>query len=157
MATWTELRAARPDLAEAGRALLYQYGVGLAFLATVRADGGPRLHPICPLLTEGSLFAFLIPSPKRTDLIRDGRYALHSFPCEDSEDAFYLTGRARLADDAAARSALVDQFHHERRHTALSPVGLGDQWLFEFDIDTCLCTKTTGHADTAPRHTVWDA
>ncbi len=31
----------RPDLAEAGRSLLYQHGVGLAFLATVRAEGRP--------------------------------------------------------------------------------------------------------------------
>ena len=44
MLTWAEFAHARPDLAEAGRRLLYQFGVGLGFLATVRADGGPRLH-----------------------------------------------------------------------------------------------------------------
>jgi hypothetical protein len=27
--------------------------------------------------------------------------------------------------------------------------------LFEFDIERCLYTKTTGHGDPAPRHTVW--
>jgi hypothetical protein len=36
----------RPDLADASRALLYQFGVGLAFLSTVRPDGGPRVHPV---------------------------------------------------------------------------------------------------------------
>ena len=33
-----------------------------------------------------------VPGPKQADLHRDGRYALHSFPCEDNEDAFYCTG-----------------------------------------------------------------
>src|SRR6266851_2560720 len=46
---WSTLAAERPDLAEAGRALLYQFGVGLAFLGTIRKDGGPRVHPVCPL------------------------------------------------------------------------------------------------------------
>jgi hypothetical protein len=35
MVTWGGLREVRPDLAEAGRARFYQFGVGLAFLATV--------------------------------------------------------------------------------------------------------------------------
>jgi hypothetical protein len=39
--SWAEFQRLRPDLAEAGRRLLYQFGVGLGFLATVRADGGP--------------------------------------------------------------------------------------------------------------------
>jgi hypothetical protein len=91
---WGELKSHRADLAEAGRSLLYQYGVGLAFLGTVRPDGGPRLHPICPLSGEDGLYTFVIPSPKRTDLVRDGRFALHSFAAEDNEDAFYVTGRA---------------------------------------------------------------
>jgi hypothetical protein len=47
MLRWADFQRVRPDLAEAGRRLLYQFGVGLAFLATVRADGGPRLHPRC--------------------------------------------------------------------------------------------------------------
>jgi hypothetical protein len=41
--SWDEFRRLRPDPAEAGRRLLDQFGVGLGFLATVRADGGPRL------------------------------------------------------------------------------------------------------------------
>src|SRR5437667_7673460 len=67
---WGDFRRLRPDLAEAGRRLLYQFGVGLGFLGTVRADGGPRIHPICPLLTDDGLYAFLAPSLKRDDLRR---------------------------------------------------------------------------------------
>ncbi len=75
MVTWRDLTEQRPELAEAGRTLLYQYGVGLGFLATIRPDTGPRLHPICPILHEVRLLAFIIPSPKLNDLRRDGRYA----------------------------------------------------------------------------------
>jgi hypothetical protein len=135
---------------------MYQYGVGLAFLATVRTDGGPRVHPMCPLIDDTGLFAFLIPSPKRADLLRDGRYAMHSFPAEENEDAFYLTGTARPVDDRRLRAALEAQFMAERR-LAEPPPGMDEQMLFEFDIQRCLHTSTTGHGDIAPRHTLWPA
>ena len=157
MATWRELQSRRPDLAQASRDLLYQVGVGLAFLGTVRPDGGPRLHPICPLLTDDRLFAFLVPSPKRADLLRDPRYALHSFPCPDNEDAVYLAGEAHHRDDDALRGPLVDQFLAERSQLALNPDELKDQTLFELDVSTCLVTRTRGHGDPDPQHTVWHA
>jgi hypothetical protein len=75
--TWKDFAAAAPELAEAGRALLNQFGVGLAFLATVRRDGAPRLHPVCPVLSNERLFVLITPdSPKRGDLARDDRYAV---------------------------------------------------------------------------------
>lgn len=43
---------------------------------------------------EIGIFAFIIPSPKQRDLHRDGRYAMHSYPREDDEDAFFVAGRA---------------------------------------------------------------
>ena len=39
-------------MVKGARELFYQYGIGLGFLATVRPDGGPRLHPICPIITD---------------------------------------------------------------------------------------------------------
>ena len=68
MKTWPEFAGLRPDLAEAGRALLYQFGVGLGFLATTRADGGPRVHPMCPIMTAERDVAFIVPGPKQRDL-----------------------------------------------------------------------------------------
>lgn len=50
--TWTEFERQQPALADAGRRQLYQVGIGLAFLATVRPDGGPRVHPVCPVLSD---------------------------------------------------------------------------------------------------------
>jgi hypothetical protein len=155
MVTWLELRTQRPDLAEAGRDLLYQFGVGLAFLGTVRADGGPRLHPICPLLGDDGLHAFLIPSPKARDLVRDARYALHSFPPQDNEDAVYLTGRAELVDDPDLFARLAEQFAAERSQFGVRPEAVAGQQLVRFDVESCLITRTTGHGDPEPQHTVW--
>ncbi len=77
MVTWKQFAAAEGDLADVGRLLLFQFTVGLAFLATVRKDGAPRLHPVCPVLSGDHLFVLITPtSPKRSDLLRDGRYAL---------------------------------------------------------------------------------
>jgi hypothetical protein len=153
---WSDFTRTEPRLATAGRSLLYQYGVGLAFLATVRPDGGPRVHPMCPVIADDGLFAFLIPSPKRDDLHRDPRYALHSFPADDNEDAFSLTGSARPVNDAGVRRTMEKQFLRER-DLAGPPEGFADQELFVFDIGRCLWTVTRGHGDTDPRHTIWRA
>ncbi len=157
MATWRELLEQRPDLAAAGRDLLYQVGVGLAFLATVRADGGPRLNPVCPVIAEDRVFAFIVPGPKCRDLERDGRYAMHSFPCADNEDAFMLTGDASRVDDADLRARLVAQFLAERSQLPMTEADLAPQTLFELSVDRCLLTRTTGHGDPVPQHTVWHA
>ncbi len=156
MATWADLEEQRPDLAEAARGLLYQFSVGLGFLATVRPDGGPRVHPICPILFEHRLMAFIVPSPKLEDLRRDGRYALHGFPPEANEDAIYLTGRARVLDDPDLRTAVSQHFVDERTVITVPPPG-PEQELVELDVDTLLLTRTTGHGDPDPQHTVWKA
>jgi hypothetical protein len=154
--SWAEFAHARPDLAEAGRRLLYQFGVGLGFLATVRPDGGPRLHPMCPLVTEEALVGFLQPSPKRQDLHRDGRYTLHCFPPDDNEDAFVVSGRALLVKHPGRRQQATAQFLAERQLTT-TPPGFEGQDLFEFYLERCLWTATSGHGDWNPRHTIWRA
>src|SRR3954447_20957139 len=113
--TWPEFRALQPALADAGRLQLFQYDIGLGFLATVRPDGGPRVHPICPIVGEDGLFALITPGPKLADLRRDGRYSLHSETCAPPrhDDGFALTGRAveviEEADgaDGSVRSRVV--------------------------------------------------
>ena len=155
---WAEFAAAEPDLASAGRALLYQFGVGLGMLSTVRADGGPRVHPMCPVISDAGLHAFIVPSPKCEDLVRDGRYALHCFPPADNEDAFYMTGRAVAVDDPALRSTLSDQFVAERAQFPVPPPADDDTvTLFELLVSRALLTRTTGHGDPAPQHQVWRA
>lgn len=157
MATWGDLTSSDPAMADAGRGLLYQFaGVGLAFLGTVRKDGVARLHPVCPLLTTDRMYVFVVPSSKRNDLFRDGRCALHSFPCEDNEDAFGVTGRATLVEDAATWQRLADQFAAERAGIG-APRPADDDLLFEVSIDSCFVTRTTGHGDPHPQHQHWRA
>jgi hypothetical protein len=154
--TWRAFSDERPDLADTGGKLLYQFGVGLAFLATSRADGGPRVHPMCPILVPAGLFAFIIPSPKRDDLHRDGRYAMHSFPTDDNEDAFAIRGQASVTTDEHTVAELVARFCDERG--LQQPPSDIEAWeAFEFKLQSCLLTHTTGHGDPAPRHTTWHA
>ena len=152
--SWSDFKVQQPDLARQGADLLYHFGVGLAFLGTVRPDGGPRLHPMCPLISVEGLYAFIIPSPKLRDLHRDGRYAMHSYPLEDNEDAFYLSGAASHVTDSAARVLLARQFADERSDQAVPTPG-EEQHLFKFDVQMAMLTRTTGHGDLSPQHTIW--
>lgn len=154
MLTWKEFSQARPDLADAGRALFYQFGVGLGFLGTVRKDGGPRMHPMCPVIVDDGLYAFIEPGPKRHDLLRDGRYAMHCFPPANNEDAFYVTGRAEHRGDPELSARVLDVFWQERGKNEPPPQA-SSLGMFEFFIGQCLLTRTTGHGDWDPQHTVW--
>lgn len=132
MASWSEFAAAEPELAAAVRALLQQYGPGMGYLATVRADGGPRVHPVSPVITDEGLYCFVVSSAKRHDLERDGRYALHSYPPEESDDEAYVTGRAHPVTDRAVITRLAE---------ALRASPMVDWRLFEFDIATAMLRR----------------
>lgn len=146
MATWAEFETSALELAAEGRRLLYQFGPGLGFLGTVRRDGGPRLHPICPIVAAGGLYAFIGPSPKCDDLRRDGRYALHAFLPEDVDDEFYVTGRAAEVHDPETRAAVAAAYH--------APVHDHDT-LFAFDIARCLHAKYRFRGEWPPTYTRW--
>jgi hypothetical protein len=134
MATWHEFAAAEPELAEAGRSLLFQFGAGLAFLATVRKDGAPRLHPLCPVLSNDRLFVLIThTSPKRHDLLRDGRYALQTFPQpKPGSDEFCITGKAFLVDNPEMRAAILRDAGHMASATEIP---------FELRIDRVMLTR----------------
>jgi hypothetical protein len=129
MASWNEFATAAPRLAVPIRTLLHQYGPGMGYLATVRPDGGPRVHPVSPLVTDDGLFCFVIASPKRRDLDRDGRYALHAFPAEHSEVEAYVAGRAHPVSDPVMVAQLALQFR------AAPTI---DWRLYEFTVETAL-------------------
>ena len=148
MLPWPEFAALRPDLAEAGHALLYQFGVGLGFLATTRADGGPRVHPMCPIVTEAGMYAFIVPGPKQRDLLRDGRFALHSFPCPDNEDAFSCMGSGTRGRRPAAAPA--ERRVRRRACRVAVPAPREDEIAFEFLVDSCLLTAHDGTRRSEP-------
>ncbi|MEU7872294.1 pyridoxamine 5'-phosphate oxidase [Dactylosporangium sp. NPDC049140] len=140
MLSWGRFRRSAPDLAAAGRTLLYRSGVGLAYLGTVRADGGPRVHPVSPLLVEEGLYTLLMVSPKLEDLLRDSRFALHTFPMDSGEEAFYLTGRAVFPRDPALRRSVAAAFVAERA-LAAPPPGFGQHVLVELLVSTCVLSR----------------
>ena len=63
----------------------------ISYLASIRRNGGPRLHPFCPILADGSLYA-VIPrsSPKGWDLRRDPRCVIHALPGPDDDELWGL-------------------------------------------------------------------
>ena len=134
MVTWKEFAAAEPDLATIGRSLLFQFKVGLAFLATVRRDGAPRLHPVCPVLYDDRLFVLITPrSPKRGDLLRDGRYALQSFPQPKAgSDELFIAGRAMLVEDSTTCADILRVAEH---------MGDASETAFELWIDRVMHTR----------------
>jgi hypothetical protein len=150
MADWKEFEAATPDLAAAGKKLLYQFGVGLAFLATLRKDGAPRLHPVCLTIVDGMLSALIGPTHKGVDLKRDGRYALHSFPGPNKDDEFLVMGRARFVDDPK-RTERVREDLKARGVTSTE-----DDDLFEFGIDRAMhADYPGGHGTWPPKYSTW--
>lgn len=106
MSSWQVFTQQAPDLAEFGYG---RFQSGVAYLGTVRPDGGPRVHPVTPIVGE-QLFLFMEPtSPKGKDLQRDPRYTLHC-AVEDSSGGkgeFYVRGRATLVSDTAVREQAV--------------------------------------------------
>jgi len=101
MATWGDFSTEQPEVAGWSRRILAKYG--LAYLATLRFDGSPRIHPVCPIIAGGQLCVGLIRnSPKRADLDRDGRFSLHCLPGPRNAEIL-LTGTAhRLTSNEVA-------------------------------------------------------
>ena len=108
MMTWGEFAAAEPELAAFGAGRLR---IPPAYLATIRKDGSPRVHPVTPIFTEEALFVFMEPtSPKGRDLRDRGRFALHNgVPDTDgSGGEFYLSGNGFLIADPSIRARAAD-------------------------------------------------
>jgi hypothetical protein len=151
MTSWGEFAALAPSLASTGQALLFQGKVGYAFLGTVRRDGGPRMHPICPILAEGELWALIVNmGPKYRDLVRDPRVALHSFPTPAGGEEFYLAGRAHAETDPRVRATVV-------LASGGSLGGHDFEALFRFEIERVLHTHWDGWgtSQTWPIFTKW--
>jgi hypothetical protein len=105
--SWQDLVGGNPELAEFGTD---RFSSRVAYLATVRKDGSPRVHPVTPILGEGQLYLFMDPtSPKDHDLRRNGLFALHaSVENEDGgQGEFFINGKASLMEDITVREVAV--------------------------------------------------
>ena len=84
MATWTEFSTAAPELAERVRASIEAHTH--LTIATLRKDGSPRISGTEAKFEDGELWIGSMPGAlKAKDLLRDGRYALHSGSQEPDE------------------------------------------------------------------------
>jgi hypothetical protein len=106
----------------------------VAYLATIRKDGSPRVHPVTPTVGQSRLFLFMEPSsPKGHDLRRDARYAMHSAVGgpEGEGGEFLIFGHAWPVADPATRELA----------TELSSYVPEDHYvLFEFGVESALLT-----------------
>jgi hypothetical protein len=121
VATWTQFEREAPEAAEvAGRLwpgplALHRNGslpegaswFAISYLGTVRRDGGPRVHPFCPLLADGRLFAG-IPrsSPKGWDLRRDPRCVIHALPGADDDELCIRALAREVSSDESLRASI---------------------------------------------------
>ena len=129
--SWKSLEDQQPELAAFGAERLNGQ---VAYLATIRKDGSPRVHPMTPIIGQGHLFVFMEPtSPKGHDLQRDGRYAIHCAVSDNSgaSGEFNITGYAHLVDNPELRALAV----------SLASYAPAERYiLFEFDLESAAST-----------------
>src|SRR5512147_1616230 len=130
--SWNILETQAPEMAEFGR---IRFQGGVAYLATLRKDGSPRLHPFTPIIGEGHFFVFMEPtSPKGHDLRRDGRFAIHCSVTDTSGESgeVILTGKAKLIQDLELHALAVK----------ICPYKPAERYiLFEFDVESAVTTE----------------
>lgn len=106
MKSWNDFARAEPEMADKGNALLLQRGGGEGLLATVAANGTPRIHPLNVGVRDGRLLVFLQShSAKARDLRANPHFALHAHQDAAAPHEFMVRGQARLVTDAAVRQA----------------------------------------------------
>jgi Pyridoxamine 5'-phosphate oxidase len=107
MPSWDGFEAQAPALAAFGAERLTS---APGYLATIRRDGRPRVHPVAPIIGGGRLFVFMEPtSPKGHDLRDRGWYSLHNGVLDTfgTGGEFHVSGRATLMDDDEIRAVVT--------------------------------------------------
>lgn len=146
LASWAELAAGAPGLADAGARHLDR-AQGAALLATVRGDSPPRIHPVTVAIRDDGLYVFLLDSAKRGDLAEDGRFALHAHQDQAAPDEFSVRGTARLVPAGEERQRVASGWYFTVDDT---------YWLFELRIQTAILGQRAAD-EWPPRYTRWSA
>ncbi|HLW93790.1 MAG TPA: pyridoxamine 5'-phosphate oxidase family protein [Solirubrobacteraceae bacterium] len=122
MTAWRDVEAAEPEFAQRVRALFDAHRHKT--LATLRADGAPRISGIETAFEDGELvFSSMSHARKGADLRRDPRFALHSAtidPVEGSEAQW--PGEAKISGRAIASGPSGDQEHGDRFQADIADV-----------------------------------
>jgi Pyridoxamine 5'-phosphate oxidase len=108
MVSWQEVEKAEPEFAERVRALFDAHRHKT--IATLRADGSPRISGIETAFEDGELvFGSMSKARKGADLRRDPPFALHSAtvdPIEGSEALW--PGEAKISGRAVGAGSISD-------------------------------------------------
>ena len=108
MTAWQDVEQAEPEFARRVRALFDAHRHKT--LATLRADGSPRISGIEAVFADGELgFGSMPNARKGADLRRDPRFALHSAtvnPVEGSEAQW--PGEAKISGRAIAAGPITE-------------------------------------------------
>jgi len=147
MEGWDAFARAEAEMAEKGRALLYQRGDGKGFLTTVAANGTPRIHPLNVGVRDGRLLVFIQGhSAKARDLEANAHYALHAHMDPAAPHEFMVRGKARLVTDAATRQAAAADWFFT----------VSDSYpLYELLIEHALLGERDSADDWPPRYRSW--
>ncbi len=143
MVTWEQFEKSSPEMARFGAQRVSER---VMYIGTVRKDGYPRVHPFTPFISAGRLFAFMEPtSPKGHDLLRDGRYVIHSLvkDMNGSDGEFMITGKAISIKDSESLAVA----------TAGCPYTPSNRYVcFEFLVEECF---TNHYVDGKPQLSRW--
>jgi hypothetical protein len=107
MTTWGDFAAAEGELAAF---VAERLQAAPSYLATVRASGAPRVHPVTPIITVDGLYLFMEPtSPKGVDLRERGWFALHNGVADSAGTGGEATvsGTGHPVDGDATRAAVA--------------------------------------------------
>jgi hypothetical protein len=129
---WNQLRAEAPETAAVFERRLD--ATGLALLASLRADGSPRISPLEPLLHDGQLWLGMMPgSTKVADLRRDPRFCLHTATTDKdvTDGDAKLWGDAVGVDDQASLDAYAAAFKAATGHDVEAMPGGFDLFTVE--------------------------
>src|SRR3954452_11542878 len=109
MVTWSDVERAVPELAQTVRALLDAHRHKT--IATLRADGSPRISGIEATIKDGELTFVSMPNARKgADLRRDPRFALHSATVDPVEGAeAQWPGEAKVSGRAIAGPVTAGQ------------------------------------------------
>src|SRR6201994_857570 len=122
MTTWEDVKRAEPECAQRVRALFDAHRHKT--IATLRADGSPRISGIEAVFEGGELvFGSMANARKGADLRRDPRFALHSAtiePVEGSEARW--PGEAKISGRAIAAGPVTDEADGDRFHADVAEV-----------------------------------
>ena len=122
MTAWRDVERAEPEFAQRVRDLFDAHRHKT--LATVRADGAPRISGIEVVFEDGELIFGSMPNARKgADLRRDPRFALHSAtvdPVEGSEGQW--PGEAKVAGRAIAAGAVAEGPDGDRFHADITEV-----------------------------------